>query len=639
MLTSIATVSISGDLPGKLAAIAAAGFDGFELFEADFTASSIGPEQLRSQIADLGLKLFALQPFRDFEGMLDAARGAAFSRAERKFDLMERLGTDLLLVPSNCAPQASDGVGRAAADLRELGERAAKRGFRIGFEALAWGRHVRDWTAAWEIVQRADHPAVGLVLDTYHLFVRGNPISPIRDVPVEKIAIVQLADAPSLDMEVLRHSRHLRNFPGQGDYPVTDVIAELLSIGYDGVLSHEIFNDDFRTAPALQTATDGYRSMMWLEEQLVARAARPTLLTSSVSAAPRWTDAPRPMPTTELVGFAFVEFVVPTNAARTELHAFLCGLGFRQSHRHRTKAVDLFELGGTWIAVVAEPESYTQALADTRRTTVSGIGLIATDAQAGRARAEAYQCTTVARHRGSNEAEIPAITGVGGTLIYLVDATSPHFTETDFVPTALDPSQKGEVAASVTTPWLRIDHVAQAVAPYELLSAMLFYRAVLGLELQPPLEFADLNGLVTSRTVVSANGCIRIPLNTAAGAESSPERFRSTAHGSGVQHIALVADDLQRVLDVLDPAMVLTIPTNYYEDLVARFDLSPQDVAELARRNLLYDRNESGVYLHLYTEEIHGVFFEFVQRVGYSGFGAANAPIRLAAQASQRVRN
>jgi 4-hydroxyphenylpyruvate dioxygenase len=629
MKTSIATVSLSGELSTKLRAIAGAGFDGFELFEADFTSSSLRPEELRNLAAALGLELYALQPFRDFEALLDAARGAAMTRAERKFDLMERLGTNLLLIPSNCSPHATDSLDRAAADLRELGERAQQRNFRVAYEALAWGRHVRDWTTAWEIVKRADHPNVGLVLDSYHLFVRGNSLTPIREVPVDKLFLVQLADAPTLDMEVLRHSRHMRNFPGQGDYPIGDFLAELLDIGYNGVLSHEIFNDDFRVAPAEQTALDGYRSMVWLEEQMVRRSALPSTLNRRRSTVPSaWTTAPRPMPEPDLTGFSFLEFAAADRRHLHELGAFLQTIGFSLTHRHRTKQVDLYELGGTWIAINTEPATYTSEFAALRGAAVCGFGVVSSSTSASMARALAYGCIEVERSRHPGEIDLPAIAGVGGALVYFVDRNAAHFTETDFVAMEPDWSRSPE--------WLRIDHIAQAVAPSELHSALLFYRAALGLELQPALEFADLNGLVTSRTVVSKNGSIRIPLNTAASGSTSPERFRSTAHGSGVQHVALAADSLDLILERIDRSVVLPIPENYYDDLMARFDLDAHAIKHLQANNLLYDRNDDGEYLHLYTQEINGLFFEFVQRVGYRGFGAPNAPIRLAAQAHQR---
>ena len=167
-------------------------------------------------VRDAGLKVAVFQPFRDFEGMPEPQRARAFDRAERKFDVMQALGTDLMLVCSNVSPAALGGVDRAADDLRELGERAAKRGLRIGYEALAWGRHVYDHRDAWEIVRRADHPAVGLVLDSFHTLAREIDPESIRRIPGDRIFLVQVADAPQLDMDLLSWSRHFRNLPGQG---------------------------------------------------------------------------------------------------------------------------------------------------------------------------------------------------------------------------------------------------------------------------------------------------------------------------------------------------------------------------------------------------------------------------------------
>ncbi len=168
MQTAIATVSLSGTLNEKLEAIAAAGFKGVEIFENDLLSFNGTPADVRGMVADLGLTTITFQPFRDFEGMPEPARSKVFSRAERKFDLMQELGCDLLLVCSNVSPDAIGGIDRAAADFHELGERAQQRGLRVGYEALAWGRHVNDFRDAWEVVRRADHPAIGLVLDTFH---------------------------------------------------------------------------------------------------------------------------------------------------------------------------------------------------------------------------------------------------------------------------------------------------------------------------------------------------------------------------------------------------------------------------------------------------------------------------------------
>ena len=183
------------------------------------------------------------------------------------------------MICSNVSPDALGGIDRAAADLRELGERAAKRGLRIAFEALAWGRHINDYRDAWEAVRRADHPAVGLVLDTFHILARGTDLGAIRSIPRDRIFLVQLADAPLLQMDYLSWSRHFRNFPGQGDLPVLDFMEALAATGYDGPLSLEIFNDQFRAGSARSVAVDGHRSLRFLLDQLGAgpASARPRL--------------------------------------------------------------------------------------------------------------------------------------------------------------------------------------------------------------------------------------------------------------------------------------------------------------------------------------------------------------------------
>src|ERR687886_1544202 len=199
--TCIATMSLSGGLAEKLEAIATAGFKGVEIFEADLLSFHSTPRDVARMVEGLGLKILTFQPFRDFEGMPEPQRARTFARAERKFDLMQELGCTQLFVCSNVSPDSLGGIDRAAADFHELGERAAKRGVRVAFEALAWGRHVNDYRDAWEVVRRADHPAIGLVLDSFHALVRDTELRTLRAIPKDRIFLVQVADAPKLDMD------------------------------------------------------------------------------------------------------------------------------------------------------------------------------------------------------------------------------------------------------------------------------------------------------------------------------------------------------------------------------------------------------------------------------------------------------
>ncbi len=217
MRRSIATVSVSGTLEEKLRAVAGARFGTIELFENDLINFDRPPRALRQLADDLGLTIELYQPFRDFEGVSDDVFRRNLDRAERKFDVMGELGAPIMLVCSNVSPRAMADDARSSAQLHELAERAARRNLRIAHEALAWGMHVRTFTHAWQIVERTDHPHLGLNLDSYHTLSLGDDPSGIADLPGNRIFFSQVADAPRLTMDPLSWSRHFRCFPGQGD--------------------------------------------------------------------------------------------------------------------------------------------------------------------------------------------------------------------------------------------------------------------------------------------------------------------------------------------------------------------------------------------------------------------------------------
>lgn len=147
MQKSIATVSLSGTLPEKLEAAAAVGFDGVEIFENDLLTFDGSPEEVRTIAGNLGLAITLFQPFRDFEAMPEPRRAQNLGRAERKFDVMQALGTDLVLVCSNTHAATANDDSRAAADLAAMAERAERREFRAaparlmardGLRSLLW---------------------------------------------------------------------------------------------------------------------------------------------------------------------------------------------------------------------------------------------------------------------------------------------------------------------------------------------------------------------------------------------------------------------------------------------------------------------------------------------------------------------
>ena len=414
---SIASVCMGGALEGKLAAAAKAGFRAVEIFENDLTFFAGKPRDARLMAADLGLEIVALQPLRDFEAMPDPIRARNFERAARKLDLMHELGARLLCLCSNVSPDAIDDPQRAAADLAELADLARQHGMRIGYEALAWGRWVKDWTAAWDIVRAADRDNLGIVLDSFHICARGNPIEPIADLPAEKIALVQVADAPAIAMDPLSLSRHYRCYPGQGDYPIVDYLDAVTRSGYRGPLSLEIFNDQFRGASAAAVAIDGMRSLRASGEALAAkRAAR--------GEAPLADLAPLPPPPV-VEGVEFVEFAA-SDAEASELVALIEGLGFRHVGRHRSKDVDLYAQGEINFVVNREREGFAHSFSLLHGPSVCALALGVDSVDKALERASALECQSYVGKIGPGEATVPAVAGVEGSLIYFIGARRPR---------------------------------------------------------------------------------------------------------------------------------------------------------------------------------------------------------------------
>ena len=272
MRHAIATVCMSGSLEAKLQAAADAGFDGVELFEPDLAQSGLTPEQMRRATDELALSVDLFQPFRDFEAVTPTTLARNLERARATFDLMGQLGAGTLLVCSNVSPDAIDDDALAAEQLHALAALAAQHGVQVAYEALAWGRHVCEYDHAWRIVQLADHPALGVCLDSFHILALHTGLDTIADIPAGKLLFCQLADAPEMSMDVLEWSRHHRCLPGQGAFDLVDFTARVLTAGYSGPLSLEVFSDALRDSGPGRVARDARRSLSALEAAVRAPA-------------------------------------------------------------------------------------------------------------------------------------------------------------------------------------------------------------------------------------------------------------------------------------------------------------------------------------------------------------------------------
>jgi 4-hydroxyphenylpyruvate dioxygenase len=599
----MATVCVSGTLDDKLAAASAAGFDGIELFENDLVLAPWSPADVRARCADLGLAIDLYQPFRDFEAVPADLLAANLARAEHKFDVMAELGADTVLVCSSVAPAAIDDDDLAAEQLVRLADRAADRGMRIAYEALAWGRHVSTWDHSWRIVEKAGHPALGLCLDSFHVLSREVSPEGIAGITPGKIFFLQLADAPHLSMDVLQWSRHHRLFPGQGSFDLTGFVRLVLAAGYTGPLSLEVFNDVFRQADPVRTAVDAMRSLVALEDSLEVEGHRLP-----------------PAPT--LSAHAFAEFAVDGRSGPA-LQAALRGLGFVHSGQHRSKPVQLWEQGACRILLNSgathQPPPGTAAL--------DAFALTTADPASARVRAEALLAPVLPRERGPLEADIAAIAAPDGTSVFF--SRDDNDWRADFLSTGAE-----VVAGAGLT---GTDHVGLAQPFDHFDEAGLFYRSVLGLNRSTAQEYAAPYGLMRSQAFATGDRSVRLLLTV-----SLLRRGDWVPAVSDPQHVTFRTADIFGTAAALSRlgGTTLPVPDNYYADLVARFALAEEFAARLQEFAILYDRDASGgELLHLYTPVYGGrVFFEIVERRGrYDGYGEANAPVRMAAHRHLRL--
>ena len=181
-----------------------------------------------------------------------------------------------------------------------------------------------------------------------------------------------------------------------------------------------------------------------------------------------------------------------------------------------------------------------------------------------------------------------------------------------------------------------IDHIALTMSYNEMLSWSLFYSSLFTMQKTPMVDVIDPDGLVRSQALATPDGRFRFTLNGAETHRALAGNFLAGSFGASVQHIAFASADIfstKRALDGLDFSSLPMAP-NYYADLATRFDLSADYLAALEEDNILYDQDENGAFLQIYAKlDASGMFFEIVERKNnYQGYGAANAPFRIAAQ-------
>jgi 4-hydroxyphenylpyruvate dioxygenase len=321
-------------------------------------------------------------------------------------------------------------------------------------------------------------------------------------------------------------------------------------------------------------------------------------------------------------GFEFVEYTAPDVG---QLHALFERLGFRAVAHHRSKDVTLYRQGETNFIVNAEKGSHGARFAEAHGPSACAMAFRVKDAAFAFNALIERGAKPFAGQIGPMELNIPAIEGIGGSIIYLVDRYGEHsIYDVDFVPT--DPAKGlSHEGAGITG----IDHVTHNVFRGNMNQWAGFYEKLFGFR---EIRYFDIEGKLTglkSRAMTSPDGKIRIPINESADDRSQIAEYLSDYKGEGIQHIALNTTNIYETVERLRAEVPFQdTPDTYYERLDNRIKGHGEDVERLRRDRILMDGapdENQGLLLQIFTKNAIGpIFFEIIQRKGNEGFGEGN---------------
>ena len=319
-------------------------------------------------------------------------------------------------------------------------------------------------------------------------------------------------------------------------------------------------------------------------------------------------------------GFEFIEYTAPDATALARLFE---RMGFAAVARHRSKDVTLYQQGDVNFVVNAEPESFAQAFARLHGPSVCAMAFRVRDAAKAYRRALDLGAKPVAGKVGPMELNIPAIEGIGGSLIYLVDRYGDHtIYDVDFMPLPAAERQSAGVG------FVGIDHLTHNVHQGRMVEWSRFYEKLFNFR---EVRYFDIEGKLTglrSKAMTSPCGKIRIPINESADERSQIAEYLDAYRGEGIQHIAMAAHDIHVTVERLRRSGItfMDVPDTYYEQVDARLPEHGEDIAGLKRNRILIDgASDAGLLLQIFTDTMIGpIFFEIIQRKGNDGFGEGN---------------
>ena len=272
------TITLAGSLEGKLHAVRDAGFTQIMLSARDIVEHPGGEPAAIAVVRQSGLRVTGFQVLRDFEGLAGHLHAYKVDIAKGMLSMCHALGAKVLLVCSSTSAHATGDPEALARDLRKLAMLAVPLGIRIAYEALSWGKHVKEFPQASSIVVGANVPNLGLALDAFHMLATRTDLGDLDLVDPQKVFLVQLSDfmwreLPSIE-ERINTARHFRVFPGEGLHSaeVAKLVQSLDERGYRGDYSFEVFNDDYTQLPPAVVAQRARQATKWITDRVSRRS-------------------------------------------------------------------------------------------------------------------------------------------------------------------------------------------------------------------------------------------------------------------------------------------------------------------------------------------------------------------------------
>ena len=605
MQTSISTSFIKGDLVSKIRLIKKEGFDSFELDESDFTTNLCRANKIHEFSRSINLMPSALN--------LNSAyniQKSDFSKVISKINQIKEFGISLIIINDFQNNQINVNSKFIRENLVKVSKKLKENKVKLAFNIYPYSRKYKI-SNFLKFLQKIDCENIGICLNSSACLVDGTQPAKLNIIDTEKIFYVQLNDLAISNYKISDLKRIVSLLPGQGNLNLTSFIKVISRLKYKGPWTISGFNLAERSDSIIK---DGYRSILSLLNEV--SISNPGLINQITQLPPKV----YPM------GFEFLEFQVDRKTEK-KFSEILRTMNFRKERTHKFQNIDLWRQGAINILIRKNQNNITSSI----QNSFCNLGIRVSNSKNIFDRAKKLG-TTQPRKRSKFEwLHAPRIEGVGGSIVHFIDN---EFNLNNTLKNEFSFNSNEEFSGPIGL--RRIDHVSQTMRYEEMQSWLTFYISNFSMLKTSVIDVLDPSGFISSQSIKSPEGEIRLNLNGANNIKTFSGSFLAGKFGAGVQHVAFHTDDIfETSLHLFKSNFArLKIPETYYEKLKAEFSLDEEFLKRIQEKNILYDVDADNEYFQIYSEPIiDGFFFEIVQRNrGYEGYGARNASTRLKAQ-------